>query len=547
MSIADDGMHEGDIREQLSTILASNDFDASQRNRNFLSYVVDELLAGRGDRVKAYNVATSVFGRSPDFDPQVDSIVRIEASRLRRSLKHYYLTSGCDDPIRFVLPKGTYVPTIESAKLPVSAQKQENKLPSKPNQNFGIKGPRIFVSLFEDEGVNLDCRDFAHDFMRNLIVGLTRFAGLCVFGSDTVVNFGSDADREQIREELEADLLLFGSVSVTNDSFSVKAILADAKTGQYLWAETFHKQLRTETLIQARDEIADKVVRTLAQPYGVVYSRVHHMDGPLPKHLQSYEAVNRYYDFCRTYDVRLCDKLIAELERVVVEDPHYSEAHACLSQLYSNAVRFNYDVRAFTSDPLQRALELADDSIEIAPSSNTAHHARGLACWYAGDTAGCIEALETGHRLNPNDTNTMAELGHRYALLADWDQAVPLLEESYARNPGQRGEFRIGLSLYYYSSGQYERALIEARKIGAQAQVYCHVMIAVSAAQLGRTAESYEAVKKILAIDGSYGTRITKDLMQRHVSANLIEQLIEGVRRAGLHVSPRQVSLASVS
>ena len=101
------------IRAALERVLASADFDASERNRSFLRHVVEETLAGRAERIKAYNIATTVFGRDDRFDPQLDSIVRIEAGRLRRSLERYYLTSGRDDPVRIGIPKGSYVPTFE--------------------------------------------------------------------------------------------------------------------------------------------------------------------------------------------------------------------------------------------------------------------------------------------------------------------------------------------------------------------------------------------------------------------------------------------------
>ena len=83
-----------EIRLALERVLASADFDASERNRRFLRHVIEETLAGRAERIKAYNIATTVFGRDDRFDPQLDSIVRIEAGRLRRSLERYYLTSG---------------------------------------------------------------------------------------------------------------------------------------------------------------------------------------------------------------------------------------------------------------------------------------------------------------------------------------------------------------------------------------------------------------------------------------------------------------------
>jgi hypothetical protein len=58
------------------------------------------------------SIATDVFGRPGDFDPASDPIIRIEASRLRRALDHYYLTAGRHDPVRIAMPKGSYVPSF---------------------------------------------------------------------------------------------------------------------------------------------------------------------------------------------------------------------------------------------------------------------------------------------------------------------------------------------------------------------------------------------------------------------------------------------------
>ena len=101
------------IREQLVRILNSGPFHQSQRRQRFLEYLVNETLAGRGERLKAYNVALEVFERPETFDPVIDPLVRIEAARLREKLREYYGTDGQDDVIHIDLPKGTYAPLIE--------------------------------------------------------------------------------------------------------------------------------------------------------------------------------------------------------------------------------------------------------------------------------------------------------------------------------------------------------------------------------------------------------------------------------------------------
>lgn len=101
------------IREQLDRILKGAPFLQSQRRQRFLEYIVNETLAGRGDKLKGYNIAQEVFGRSEAFDANIDPIVRIEAGRLRDKLREYYEVDGRSDPIRIDLPKGTYAPQIE--------------------------------------------------------------------------------------------------------------------------------------------------------------------------------------------------------------------------------------------------------------------------------------------------------------------------------------------------------------------------------------------------------------------------------------------------
>ena len=72
------------IREQLVRILNSGPFHQAQRRQRFLEYIVNEALAGRGERLKGYNVAQAVFDRAETFDPNIDPIVRIEAARAAR-------------------------------------------------------------------------------------------------------------------------------------------------------------------------------------------------------------------------------------------------------------------------------------------------------------------------------------------------------------------------------------------------------------------------------------------------------------------------------
>ncbi|UCD58120.1 MAG: hypothetical protein JSV16_03120, partial [Candidatus Hydrogenedentota bacterium] len=82
------------IQKQLERILDSPEFQATDRQREFLQFVVTETLAGRAQGIKGYTVATRVFGRRADFDQATDPIVSIQANGLRRALERYYLVAG---------------------------------------------------------------------------------------------------------------------------------------------------------------------------------------------------------------------------------------------------------------------------------------------------------------------------------------------------------------------------------------------------------------------------------------------------------------------
>jgi hypothetical protein len=101
------------ITAQLDLILSSDTFADAPGLRQFLGYVVIETLSGRTAHIRDITIARDVFQREHRIDVQVSSIVRVEADRLRRHLKEYYLKEGQQDPIHIRIPKGGYVPLFE--------------------------------------------------------------------------------------------------------------------------------------------------------------------------------------------------------------------------------------------------------------------------------------------------------------------------------------------------------------------------------------------------------------------------------------------------
>jgi adenylate cyclase len=521
------------VRDQMMRILSSPQLDASARNRKFLTFVVEETLAGRGGRIKGYTVATSVFGRDEHFDPQIDSIVRIEAGRLRRSLERYYLTAGRSDPVKIEIPRGSYVPSFM-----VHHGERDSVSPH--------GAPAVLVTPFEEEGDREAFPNFTRGFVRALIIALSRFTGLRVFCADRSLRHLPGSDPAETHRDADVEYVLSGGTSFAPDEFSIDVLLVEDRSGRTVWGESFTRALRPSGLIALRNEVANQVARTLAQPYGVIHSDLaQDFDGTPPEAMASYAAVLRFYTYWRTFDRTRLEEVHVGLERAVVAEPNYAEACACLSLLYSNAHRFSHPTGAVGLDPHERALTLARQAVDRAPSSSWALYALGLARWFAGDPSGGIAALEMGRNLNPNDTTILADLGQRYAMLGQWDKAVPLIEEAYARNPSQPGSYRIGLFLYHYAHGEHEEALAEARRVEAPQVLYGHVAVAAAAGRLGRHQEAAAALTAIRSIDPGYERRVVSDLESRNLAPDLIQAVVEGLTEAGLPVPASPVSTAS--
>ncbi len=531
------------VRSQLSQMLESTDFDASERNRQFLRYSVEETLQGRAHQIKAYAIATLVFGRGQDFDPQLDAIVRIEAGRLRRSLERYYFKAGQRDLIRISMPRGSYAAAFETpgareSQPPLASGEQTSRL-------FDGRGPSLLVAPFEEEGDFSAFPNFTRGLTRHIVVALTRFSDLRVFGPQT--SFQSDSLRvgPESNTSLKVDFLLAGGAMISDGRFHVDALLLDARSGRNLWAGAYDRDFHTADIAAVRDELANSVARTLGQPYGVIFSNVvKDASAALPEQLTSYDLVNKCFEYEQSLAVELFEPAREGLERVIASEPRYAAAFASLSRLYTSAHRYDYDVSHATADPVRRALELARCALRLEPESSAAHRALGMALWFSGDIDGALEALEISGALNPNDTEVMAERGFRYAILADWDKAMPLLRESFALNPGRPSTDRMGFALFHYAHGDYIQALAEARKIQPPNLFKVQLIVAAAAGQAGLDAVAKSAVRTILSIDPDHSDRAAFHLQSLGLEPGLIRHIVEGLRLAGLPVTAPPNGLA---
>jgi Tol biopolymer transport system component len=144
---------ESAVRAQLDTILASTVFSRSENLRRFLSYIVEQSLAGQGHSLKESVLAHELYGKGTDFDGGTDPVVRVDARRLRDKLREFY--EGRSDPVVISLPKGSYAPVFEGhfASPDQSARSVAVAELQKKRPVVRLTGKRMFVGALALAGV----------------------------------------------------------------------------------------------------------------------------------------------------------------------------------------------------------------------------------------------------------------------------------------------------------------------------------------------------------------------------------------------------------
>lgn len=235
---------------QLDRILASTAFVRSKRLGRFLRFTVEQCLEGRQGTLKEYLVGVEVFNKMETFDPRIDSIVRVEARRLRSKLEKYYTTDGCDDNIVIQFRKGSYVPQILS-------REQLHAIGAVDGSGLRTGRKSIAVTRFSNLGLEPSHSHFCSGLTDDIITALTKVAALRVMARSA-----SNGD------DLRADYVVEGSVRKQGERIRISAQLIDTTHSTYIWSETYERDLADGFAVQ--DEISRSIVTALRREFQAV-------------------------------------------------------------------------------------------------------------------------------------------------------------------------------------------------------------------------------------------------------------------------------------
>jgi TolB-like protein len=235
------------VTSELEKILSSSTFVRSKRLGRFLRFTVEQCLEGRQSALKEYLVGVEVFNKLETFDPRIDSIVRVEARRLRSKLERYYQTEGREDGIVIQFRKGSYVPLIMDREQYLNSGLSESGTRDRSAKRT------IGVSRFNNLGVDPAHSHFCSGITEDLISALTKIPEFRVMA------------RFPNGDDFRADYVLEGSVRKQGDRMRISAQLIDTANNLYVWSDTYERDISDAFAVQ--DEISRAIVASLRREF----------------------------------------------------------------------------------------------------------------------------------------------------------------------------------------------------------------------------------------------------------------------------------------
>lgn len=472
-----------DIRAELKKVLHSPELARRPQLQRFLNFIVEEELSGRGNRLKEYVIGTEVFGRPSGYDPRLDSLVRVEAKRLREALEVFYAGEGRQDTVRIEIQKGSYAPAFQV----IAGKKEEQRrrrvdILRRLSPWFALTaGAALIVTLaailvrdhkpreaivhtvavlpFENLSSEAENEYVCFGLVDEITTELAKNEQIRVIARTSASQVGGKEDVRAFGKRLNADSIVEGSVSRSGNTFHINVQLINVSDAVHLWAQSYERQGADP--LQIQNEIARAAARGVVVRLGVVGGR----NALSPRYSTSPEANQLYWKgmYLRPWRGKEhwrddLTKSAEYLEGAVKIDSRFGPAYAALSDVYMN-LAFESNGGTITADYSTKARNAATRAIELDNNSSEAYGSLAvIQAFYDWDWISAERSFGRSLELNPS--NAKAHSWYAMTLLPQlrFDEAIEQAKMATELDPLS---FQVNnfLGVSYYLSRNYKFAM----------------------------------------------------------------------------------------
>jgi len=454
------------VKEQLRQLLETEDLKRSPILARFLKHVVLTRLSGHEDEIKEYTIGVKALGRPVDFNPQLDAVVRIHASRLRTTLFNYYHGPGANDPIIINIPKGTYVPVFEvntekTGQLHHYFRSQsEMNAYEKPvlrKKDISVK-PVLAVLPFHNLSPESSSVDFLTALGEQLSSELSKFDHLSILSYYATQKLESSVQElKEIKNRVGIDYILTGSLRLLNETLRLNIQLLAVDNGNILWSDSFVRhQLTDQNVFDVQDEIISQITNIIADDHGIVgtLSKLRTWQNPEDKPLV-HDAMIQYFDFTYNYDSRKFEVTLRALENAFLLANNNALIASMLSKLYLDQYACGV---AGDESLLEKGMELANKAIYLDPRCQHAQKALAWGLILSGNREKSLEVIDCCIAINPIASSNLSTIGLGLIMMGEYEDGYTMLMQAVSLTQNPAACAKLGFTLYYYQNKNYEES-----------------------------------------------------------------------------------------
>lgn len=525
--------NEIEVKAQLDLILQGEEFKRSPKITHFLNHIVTETLEGKKQYIKAHTIAIHVFQKDENFDPQTDPLVRVNAVRLRRMLRHYYSSEGKNDEVIIDVAKGSYVPSFYFQNESSAGLDEIAEL---------IKGhsfPTIAVLSFRNLSNKLSDSNLAEGVTHEIVSQLTKFKELIVIARSTI-NLSEDklTNAEQLKKVIDARYVLSGSIQIDEKNLRINVELDDRVSHSNVWTHTYDEKLSVKGILEIQDKIAMHVATTIAQPYGVIIRKeLAHLNQGLTDNFTAYELFLSYFQFMKTLSPKEHLRAREALEESVQMELQFSDAWAALSIVYALEYQLSMNQVEREVDTRELAYQTARHALKIDPNNSHSCFAISMAKVINGEIEGSRQESEQALKLNPNNSLILAQSGLFIALSGRWEKGLEMIEHAKVMNPAHPDFYFFPSAFNYYRQDLFNEALREMNNIHMTDYFWTHFLLTAVYSALGNSGLAEKSASELQRLYPTIEEKARFELEKWSMQPDLIVKILNDLTKAGLKIA----------
>ncbi len=556
-----------EVRTALERIVVSDVFRSSPQLAAFLSFVVEAVLHGKSDRIKGYTIGVEVLRRDTKFDPQLDPIVRVEATRLRRALERYYAGPGLTDSVIIGLPRGSYVPTFnyrreildnpESPDVPNPAARRRLQFAAAGGLILfaiaAISAWIVFAQRGEAPAISAGRPVGTAQFLPGNGMPTLLVDNFEVAGSPDPRAMSAPALQEKLRETFSRfdainiatkasdsgtaiNYRLRGFIDYLDDATtSVRFSLLDVRDGNVVWTRTYSRLVVSRDRTALEESIVADVANVLLQPFGLIRSRER------TKYLASGAGDPRYRcllltsDAFRSFDPNESLRSRTCLEQLTAIDRGFGDGFSYLASLNNREYVYGFGQGADDPHALDRALQLARRGIELNPNSARAWQVLSTVLFSRHDSAAAFTAVQKALTLNQYDLIIVGEYGGRLITNGQIEQGMIVLQRA-AGDGGVRPSWH---HFYFFLANYMLDRLPEATREADDmtSDTYTHGLFAraLTAALNGNKDKAQAVWSKLVAVRSAWRDNPRGELEKYIFAPAIVDRLLRDLVQTALY------------